>query len=68
MKRHDDDDRDVMTVEELAALLRVNRKTAYEAISLGTIPGVRRVGRSIRISREAVVNWLREGRVSSEKR
>lgn len=42
---------EVLTVEELAALLRVNRKTLYEAIQNGAIPGVFRVGRSIRISR-----------------
>ncbi|MFQ5694051.1 MAG: helix-turn-helix domain-containing protein [Nitrospinota bacterium] len=49
----------VLTVEELANLLRVNRDTAYKAVAEGRIPGVRRVGRSIRISREAVLDWLR---------
>ena len=58
----------VMTVDELAALLRVNRKTAYDAIARGEIPGVRRVGRTFRVSREAVVAWLREGRVSRSRR
>ncbi len=41
-----------LTVEEAADLLRVNRKTLYEAVRLGTVPGVVRVGRNIRISRE----------------
>lgn len=49
---------DIMTVEELALLLRVNRKTLYEAVSKHQIPGVRRVGRIIRISRQAVLKWL----------
>ena len=48
----------ILTVDELAALLRINRKTAYDAIAEGRIPGVRRVGRAIRISKDAVLNWL----------
>jgi excisionase family DNA binding protein len=46
-------DRTVLTVDELAGLLRVERKTAYAAIARGEIPGVRSVGRSIRVSRSA---------------
>jgi excisionase family DNA binding protein len=45
-------------VEEAAALLRVNRKTFYEAVRLGKVPGVIRVGRVIRISREALLTWI----------
>lgn len=53
----------VLTVDELAALLRVERKTAYAAIAKGDIPGVRRVGRTIRILRDAVLQWLAQGQV-----
>lgn len=61
---------DVLTVGELAQLLRLNHKTVREAITRGEIPGVRRIGTTIRISRDAVVNWLNsgEGRVSHSKR
>ena len=48
----------ILTVDELAALLRVNRKTAYDAIAEGRIPGARRVGRVIRVSRDAVLQWM----------
>jgi excisionase family DNA binding protein len=51
----------VLTVHELAALLRVDRKTVYNLISGGDIPGVRRLGKTIRISRDAVLRWLSEG-------
>lgn len=61
-------DAPVMTVDELAALLRVNRKSIYDAIARGEIPGVRRIGRTFRASREAVLAWLREGRVSRSRR
>lgn len=51
----------LLTVDELALLLRVERKTVYDAIARGEMPGVRRIGRLIRISRSAVVAWLAEG-------
>ncbi len=59
----------VLTVEELATLLRVNRKTAYAAVARGEIPGARRVGRSVRICRNTVLDWLGgHGRVSRKER
>lgn len=60
----------VLTVEELAAFLRLNRKTVYECLSRGEIPGVRRLGRTIRINRDAVLGWLStgQGRVSRSGR
>jgi excisionase family DNA binding protein len=54
-------ERAVLTVDELAELLRVDRKTAYSAIAEGKVPGVRRVGRCIRVSRAAVLEWLAQG-------
>jgi len=60
----------VMNVEELAALLRVNRKTVYEALSRGEIPGARRLGATYRILRGAVLDWLASGqdRVARSRR
>ena|ERR1017187_4277807 len=40
---------EVLTVDEVAALLRVNRKTVYGAIKRAEIPGVRRIGGTIRV-------------------
>jgi len=48
-----------LTVDELAGLMRVNRKTIYDAIAAGEIPGAQRVGRVVRIHRRTVVAWLR---------
>ncbi len=60
----------ILTVDELAALLRLNRKTVYDALSRGEIPGARRVGSTYRILRAAVIDWLAsgQGRVSHSKR
>jgi excisionase family DNA binding protein len=51
----------VLTVDELAALLRLERKAAYAAIRRGEIPGVQRIGRTIRISSHVLMKWLSEG-------
>lgn len=48
----------LLTVRELAALLRINHKTAYAAISAGEIPGVVRIRGRIRIHRATVLRWL----------
>jgi excisionase family DNA binding protein len=48
----------VLTVDELAALMRVDRKTAYAAIARDEIPGVRRLGRALRVHRDTVLAWL----------
>jgi len=58
----------VLTVDEVADLMRVDRKTAYAAIAGGEVPGVRRVGRCIRISRDVLLSWLAEGEKPSIRR
>ncbi len=51
----------VLTVEEVAELMRIDRKTAYAAFAEGEVPGVRRLGRCIRDSRDVLLLWLAEG-------
>jgi excisionase family DNA binding protein len=60
----------VLTPEELAGLLRLRPRSVYEAIARGEIPGVRRIGRQIRIDRDSVLDWLAhgQGRVSRSSR
>lgn len=48
---------DVLTLEELAAFLKVSETTAYSLVRTGEIPG-RKVGREWRFLRARVVNWL----------
>lgn len=47
----------VMSVEQLADVLGVSRNTAYGFVKSGSIKSVR-VGRIIRISREALLEFL----------
>lgn len=51
----------VLTPEDLAKVLRVRRRSVYEAISRGDIPGVRRIGRKVRIDRDSVLAWMADG-------
>ena len=55
-----EDPPDVLTADELAELLRLNRKTVYEALARGEIPA-RRIGATYRIHRDAVLRWLADG-------
>lgn len=56
-----DPESSVLNVDELATLLRVNRKTVYDALSRGQIPGAIRIGGRYRILRNAVLDWLADG-------
>lgn len=46
-----------MTADEVAALLRVDRKTVYEAVARGDLPCAR-LGRRVLFSRAALLRWL----------
>ena len=48
----------LMTVDELAKLVRMNRNTVYEAAARSEIPGVVYIGRTIRFVRDVVVEWM----------
>lgn len=61
---HPDDSPETTDVNGLTALLGLNRKTVYNLITLGQIPGVRRMGRRIVVHRETVLSWLRNGQGS----
>ena len=54
----------LMTVVELAEVLRVGKNTAYSLVSKRIIPSVK-IGRQFRIYREDVVAFLRKSRSKS---
>ena len=47
----------IMTVEDLMPILLIGRNTAYELVRSGEIQSLR-VGRQIRISRDALIAFL----------
>ncbi|WP_369045160.1 helix-turn-helix domain-containing protein [Sinomonas sp. P10A9] len=56
-----ENDHTPLKVDEAAALAGIGRNAFYTAVAAGTIPGVLRIGRSIRISRKAFLAWLDGG-------
>ena len=55
----------VLTVEECARFLRIGRTACYEAVRLGSIPSIR-LGRLLRIPREALLTLLATGELQNK--
>jgi excisionase family DNA binding protein len=49
----------VLCVDEVARLLRINRKTVYEAVAKRLLPGAQRLGRTIRVDRDTLLVWMK---------
>jgi excisionase family DNA binding protein len=49
---------EVLTIRELANLLKINEKTAYKLAAGGKIPGFK-VGGSWRFERQEIADWIR---------
>jgi excisionase family DNA binding protein len=60
----DDDQVEVLTADEAAAFLGVDRKTVYDGAGRGTIPH-QRLGKRILFSRSQLVSWLGACKVAS---
>jgi excisionase family DNA binding protein len=54
---------EILTTDEIARMLRVDRKTVYEAAQRGELPH-RRLGRRLLFERGAVLRWLRQADVA----
>ena len=53
----------ILKAAEVASLLRIDRKTLYEAVQRDEIPGAFRVGRCLRFHRDAVLIFAGQGRL-----
>ena len=49
---------EILTIREVAELLKINEKTAYRLAADGKIPGFK-VGGSWRFDRQEIANWIR---------
>ncbi|QLH40169.1 MAG: helix-turn-helix domain-containing protein [Defluviicoccus sp.] len=49
---------EILTIREVAELLKINEKTAYKLASAGKIPGFK-VGGSWRFQRQEIANWIK---------
>jgi len=51
----------IMTIEEVAAYLKIPKSTVYTLAQKGKMP-CQKVGRQWRFHKEAIDNWIREGK------
>ena len=56
---------ELLTPDELAALLRTTRKAVYTMIARGQPPGIIRLGRRVLFDRGELLRWLAERRALS---
>ncbi len=54
---------DVLTIEELAAYLKISKSTLYKLVREGKIPS-QKIGRHWRFRKAAIDHWLEETRVN----
>jgi len=57
----------LLTVEEVADLLRRSSKSVYSMIERDQLPGVTRLGRRVLVRRDDLLRWLNESRASSQQ-
>ena len=57
----------LMTVAEVADLLRTSPKAVYAMVAREQLPGVRRIGRNLRFRRDALLDWLDQKSAPSPK-
>lgn len=50
--------REILTVREVAALLKINDKTAYKLAAKGELPGFK-VGGSWRFDKSEIESWIK---------
>ncbi|RWQ45678.1 MAG: DNA-binding protein [Mesorhizobium sp.] len=48
---------EILTVREVAAMLKINEKTAYKLVAKGEIPGFK-VGGSWRFDKDEIEKWI----------
>jgi excisionase family DNA binding protein len=55
----------LLTVNEVAAVLRTSRKAVYAMVERAQLPGVTRIGRRLLVRRDDLLFWLDERRAAS---
>lgn len=54
-------DAEIITVDQAAALLQLDRKTVYVLVEKRQLPGARRLGKCIRIHKATLMKWMETG-------
>jgi excisionase family DNA binding protein len=67
MNRLTPEQRLLLTVGEVAELLRTSRMAVYAMVARGQLPGVTKVGRRVLIRTDELLHWLDQNRAPSPK-
>lgn len=59
---------DMLSVDETAALLKLNRKTVYEMVRNGELPGAQRFRGTIRVYRPTLLASFAAGELPAKRR
>lgn len=57
---------EILTIREVAELLKINEKTAYKLAAAGKLPGFK-VGGSWRFERQEIASWIKR-KVEEQRR
>ena len=57
----------LLTVKEVANLLRTSRKAIYSMVERGQLPGITKIGKRLLFRRDDLIEWLEERRALSSK-
>jgi len=57
----------LLTVSEVAGILRTTAKAVYTMVGRGQLPGLVRIGRRVLIRKQALLNWLDHNCASSSE-
>ena len=56
---------DLLTVAEVATVLRTTREAVYKLVERGQLPGVIRLRKRVLVERESLVHWVHQNRTPS---
>jgi len=51
----------MLTIDELAEVLRIGLNVAYREVRAGRVPGAQKIGGSWRVHRDSVKEWMASG-------
>lgn len=57
----------LLTIEDVARVLRTSRGAVYAMAARGQLPGLTRIGRRVLIRADALLDWLDQKRAPSPK-
>ena len=58
---------DLLTVAEVATVLRTTREAVYKLVERGQLPGVIRLRKRVLVERESLVHWVHQNRTPSSQ-